>query len=163
MSNATISRLYQLQHNESLNDAADRVYDEFPAGPRDSSDVTDALIGLIAKINLNNPEHRRDIAARLQKDRQHARSIKVPGASSQLELDLCTPDWANTQIIPLPDNQTVPLMDATHQHLDHAIAERKQNVTNAIDSLHRTEALVAIAKEPGGLAGGMKRRGVDGW
>ena len=163
MKTSALSNLYQLQHNETWNEAMDREFNSLPPGERDNALWTDKIAGLLRTINFKDPAFLREIASGLQKSEQKARTIKAPGNSDQLDLDLCTPDWAANEIIPLPEERTVRVIDATPDHFVIAVNEREENVRHATNALNRTKQLADIASEPGGLAGGMKRRGVSGW
>jgi hypothetical protein len=163
MKTSALSNLYQLQHNETWNEAMDRAFNSLPAGERDNSLWAEKIAGLLRKIDFKDPAFLREMASGLQKAEQKARTIKAPGNADQLDLDLCTPDWAAREIIPLPEERTVRVIYATPDHFAIAVSEREENVRNAANALNRTKQLAEIASEPGGLPGGMKRRGVGGW
>jgi hypothetical protein len=162
MKTNVLSKLYEDQSGESLASMLLDVHESLPS-VRTDSEWTDEIRNRLKQVDLNNSLFVSEIASSIQQKEKHNRNVSAPGEGDNLQLDLCTPDWAENHVIILGGNESVKLISAKLEHLMYGWKQRQEKSLKAAKALNRFYELVELAQENGSLADGLRRNGAPGW
>lgn len=162
MTPAVVKFLFSKQTGEDLPAVLNDIHETLPA-IRSDQEWNDAIYDRIKELDLNDAIVLKSLAHTLQQNEKQRRNATAPGKGAQLQLDLCTREWAEESIIILREGVSVRIADANHDHFMIGLSQRLQKVEESSQAAMRWTELARISDEAGGLRGALRRRGIPGW
>ena len=162
MKTAVIRHLYEKTNKGSFSEQLESIHDRLP-GHRKGSVWRQEIKDLLYTIDWTDPLFIDEVAADVEQAEKKRRNVTAPGNGAQIQLDLCTKDWAQKSIIILPEDESIRAIDAMPEHWMIGLEQRQKKALEANEAVQRFMALVKMAYQAGVLPAEMRWLGIIGW
>ncbi len=162
MSTKHLRVAYEKQVGESWSEMKERVHKALPDDRKDE-EWRDALRSEILKSRLSIRDVIEDVVWDVQKTEKNTRNFTPPGQGDQLDIFAMTKESLASSVVIISEDESIRADKAKAEHWMLAQQSRLQEANEKVQAAMRMTEITKMAMEKGGLAGALRRQGVEGW